>query len=615
MQLTSFSVTGFRSLTDVGPIPLQRPTILTGRNDSGKSSLLDALGLLLKWNRKVSTGDFPGQEAGAKDKHEDADADADAEQVITVTGEFELSDREQAAVGLPSPVKIRRSARYQAGVVTEDGYEVEREVPQDQRLRDLERLKRDELKARTDELGLQVDGPKNRNESYLSVLQAAAETAPKCVAWADAQHLISRLPLFLYRTGVGDADASAAARNALQLVYKEIIQREEFREPLDTLQAKIESALAESAQGLCHVIESACDGLTDVSLRPDVSFRDAALSGTQILARRDGQPVSINQGGTGRRQQVIQAIWEWENLEITRAEGEDQSVVIAYDEPDVSLDYERQRGFMGQVRDQCETGNVRAIVATHSVQMIDQVPLDNVVHLELAAGATRLHRAPEDGDHDGLSSFISQLTEELGLTTSRVLFERCFLLVEGPSERKAFPRLFHLSTGRRLQEAGIMLFDGGGNTTVLTLVKYLRSMGKPVYVIVDADSLRDHPKIFGKANLKAAGISEDFIDYIGDEENGQVELEQLFSDRQWSDLANKHWQRGDEQSWTPGHFSAARVAKKFSHEVSSMLYHQAGNVSKPDLMARMAEMMTCRSDLPTQLVSAFDRLANTLLIG
>src|SRR5258708_38815956 len=58
MQLASFSISGFRSLAEVTPIPVRSPTVLTGRNDSGKSSVLDALGFLLA-SQEVADSDFP----------------------------------------------------------------------------------------------------------------------------------------------------------------------------------------------------------------------------------------------------------------------------------------------------------------------------------------------------------------------------------------------------------------------------------------------------------------------------------------------------------------------------------------------------------------------------
>ncbi|MFF7361562.1 hypothetical protein [Streptomyces sp. NPDC008125] len=47
MQLTRFSACGFRSLAHVEDIPVSSPTILTGRNDGGKSAVLTALAFLL----------------------------------------------------------------------------------------------------------------------------------------------------------------------------------------------------------------------------------------------------------------------------------------------------------------------------------------------------------------------------------------------------------------------------------------------------------------------------------------------------------------------------------------------------------------------------------------
>ena len=598
MQLTSFSVTGFRSLANVKDVPLQRPTILTGRNDSGKSSMLDTLSFLLDPSSKAKTTDFPL-------RAEDSD-DADKEQVIVVTGFFELSDADREAISVPKTISVRRSARRESGVITDIGYEVERQVPEDERLRNLDESRfLDDLKAAAKAYGKWPDPPARTKASFLDVLRPVAEAAPKCLAWVTADALVlDRFPWFLHRTGVGAADVDSTLRDALKFLYREILDREEFKERATKLQAEITSALSTASESLCEAIEKSCDGLTGVSLLPEVSFRDAVLSGTQVFAHRDGKSVSlIEQSGAGRRQQIVQAIWEWENREVMRPDATD-SVVIAYDEPDVSLDYERQRNFMSVIRDQCATSNVRAVVATHSVQMIDQVPLDDVVHLELANGTTRLHRVPDGGKHDDFSTFIGRLTEELGLSTSSVLFERCFLLVEGASERKAFPRLFHLATDQRLQEAGIVLFDGDGNTAVLKLVKCLREMGKPVYVIVDADSKRDQPKMFGEDKLREHGVPDGCIDYLGDTN----ELEELFSDEQWSRLGNKFWPHQDGMTWEPDHFSALRSSGKFSARVSDLLNER----SKPQLMARMAEMMTHREDLPSKLAAAFDRLMEKL---
>ena len=114
--------------------------------------------------------------------------------------------------------------------------------------------------------------------------------------------------------------------------------------------------------------------------------------------------------------------------------------MIAYDEPDTYLDYIRQRNPMDLVREQCRKPNVRCIVATHSVQMIDQVPLEDVVHLEISRSTLWVGPVCWRNESERATArLISQLAEELGRATSSVLFERCFLLVEGESEKGRVP--------------------------------------------------------------------------------------------------------------------------------------------------------------------------------
>ena len=96
MHLNSFSVSGFRSLTEVAAIPVRKPTILAGHNDGGKSALLDALAFLL------------GKHALAEDDRtyltidgEDESAPVRCEET-SVVGSFTLDAWEQEQFDLPS---------------------------------------------------------------------------------------------------------------------------------------------------------------------------------------------------------------------------------------------------------------------------------------------------------------------------------------------------------------------------------------------------------------------------------------------------------------------------------------------------------------------------------
>ena len=210
---------------------------------------------------------------------------------------------------------------------------------------------------------------------------------------------------------------------------------------------------------------------------------------------------------------------------------------------------------------------------------------------ELREGSTILCRLPDEGTDDDCAKFLSQLAEELGLTTSSVLFERCFLLVEGESEKAAFPRLFRLVMGQRMQEAGIVPFESGGNSTVLKLVGHLREMGKPVYVLVDKDSKTESAEDFRRGGARESTAYQTIISTISviptssrssfPTNNGQLLLR------------IRSWPREDGTEWVPHQIRALRGAGKFSDETHRPSEKQelSENIRKPRLVARLAETL------------------------
>lgn len=205
MQLESFSVSGFRSMADVTDIPLRRPTILTGRNDSGKSATLDALAFLLN-ERAAGQTDFR-LDTGSPGKTED-------DQKIVVTGKFELNSDDRQVTGLAQIARFRRVATRGSARTS---YDVERRVPRDIRLRGLELMTLTQLKETAAALGVCADGAANAKESFLKVLRPLAATGPDCLDWVPAgEEMTGRLPKYLRLSGADSADTKAQLLTALK---------------------------------------------------------------------------------------------------------------------------------------------------------------------------------------------------------------------------------------------------------------------------------------------------------------------------------------------------------------------------------------------------------------
>ena len=89
MQLESFRISGLRCLADASEIPFSKPTILTGPNDGGKSTALQALAFLLGQG-SFKTTDRTRARPGDINVPGGVDAESNRFNEISVIGRFRL---------------------------------------------------------------------------------------------------------------------------------------------------------------------------------------------------------------------------------------------------------------------------------------------------------------------------------------------------------------------------------------------------------------------------------------------------------------------------------------------------------------------------------------------
>jgi putative ATP-dependent endonuclease of OLD family len=278
-------------------------------------------------------------------------------------------------------------------------------------------------------------------------------------------------------------------------------------------------------------------------------------------------------------------------------------VVVAYDEPDTHLDYGHQRDLVDLVRRQCDVPGVRVVMATHSLNLIDKVSIEDVVHLELEGDRTVVKRL-FTSEHGAVDRHLMDIAASMGLRNSVLLHERCFVGVEGVTEQQAIPILFRTATGLTLQAAGIALVPAGGNTGAWTFCEYLVHQGREVRFIVDRDSTKK--SIFHPAKLRDAGIGEDRMYLLG----SPNEIEDLFTDEQWAGVAQARWPRDDGASWTTAEIGALRSSQKFSEALHDLVRGMSSVAprSKAALLPALAEQLQDRAEVPPDLLAVFDDL-------
>ncbi|MFI7142511.1 ATP-dependent nuclease [Streptomyces massasporeus] len=620
MHLNSFSVSGFRSLTEVADIPVRKPTILAGHNDGGKSALLDALAFLL------------GKHALAEDDRtyltidgEDESAPVRCEET-SVEGAFTLDAWEQEQFDLPEQVRLRRWS----GEDLVPRLEIWQPISDDERLRDLSQHLVPALKDMVKEFGLSPGSM--RKPDLEQALRGYAREHASSEGWASAPSgLDKRMPRYLAFDGKA-AKPDDAVKTALVGRFQSHMADPELKGKLTAIEDDVQDRLRIDAKSLCDHIQTRCPDLQKVSVDPDVSFQQGFRAAPLRIARRAGETVGLDRTGLGSNRRISLAIWEWnsellaedEDTASTTSPGEGEApepppvqTIVVYDEPDTHLDYTHQRKITQLIRTQSEIRNVNVLVATHSMNLIDGVDISDVVHLKLENHRTVVERLGAGLLGDAIDEHLGKIAAAVGLRNSVLLHERCFLAVEGDTEQRAFPLLFRLCEGLSLQAAGIALWACFNNEGALHLARYLVKQGRTIMLVVDADSRNVSKGIFKTPKLTQffGPNASRYVTFLGEPEDDDPqeekfnELEELFHDDVWARVANKIWAKTDA-AWQPGDFAALRGQGKFSGAVQEMLQADSasGPGGKPEMMYELAMALDNRDDVPKQLRDIFKRL-------
>lgn len=596
MKLNSVRIVGYRSIQDLPTMPLGSPTVLAGHNDAGKSAIISAIFFLL-----TGTGFAESDRTYAICDEEvipEEDEAAKRVEETYVAGSFSLSESEQKEFG-SATVDIRRIAR--AG--SKPLLEVQRLVPADSRLRDLNSRSVQELETLLKDL--ELDQSKSTKPKYIERLNTAIANAPLVKEWCNAGTALEKaLPIGRHFDARSAVDAEVAIKDTLLTAYRSHLDSKTFSGRLQAIEKQLEDLLVVDAEGIRKYVADKVGDVGTISINPTVSLlSNNGLKSTGVtVTNQAGEMIHLQNSGAGRARRVALAAWEY-NASLLAQSGQD--VVLLYDEPDTHLDYGHQRELMALIHAQSKNPHVTVVVASHSMNLIDGTDISDVVHVKLDNHRTIIERLADDshvGEH------LGAIAASVGLRNTVLLHERLFVGVEGESEARALPVLFKLATGRYLESCGIAIWPCDNNEGARHFAGFLHKHGRNVAFLVDEDSTRNAKHVFAPSKLLAAGFDPNrHCLYLGDPN----EIEELFTDDQWAAVANELWARDDKRLWSPTDFKDHR-AGKFSKEILEMtrVDSSSGPSGKPAMLSALALSLTSAEEIPRDLREKFDALVN-----
>jgi predicted ATP-dependent endonuclease of OLD family len=511
MNLLKVIIKNFRGYSGEHVIDIESGlTALVGKNDAGKSTVLEAL--------EVFFGD-------AKPELEDLNIHADSKDIVIGCVFGDLPDE----VTVDTSAKTTLSGEY---LLNEDGnLEVIKRFactdktigkaeatiramhPTASQYDDLLRLKLSELKERGKALGVTaVDQRVNslwrkaiwEHATKLNVVKTELKIddfdAKVKSIYANLEALYPQY--YIFRVDRQTSDNDSEAKDPMQLAVKEA--QKEFQSDIINLQTKIQKRVDEVAERALLRLQE-MDKTLASQLNPVLKSAPKWAFDYKI---QDDRGVSLNKRGSGTRRLVL--------LNFFRAEAERKSshgsgnIIYAIEEPETSQHPNNQHMVIQALLELADDNKRQVLITTHSPQLLEDITPASIRYVEFDDVAKNV--VTHLGD-----SGLAKAADSLGiLANQKFKSAKAVVVVEGESDEVFLNHAANTLAGdghisSSLEDAKILVLPAGSCGNIPFWVQKLRldNLGLPYAIFMDSDrlSVTDPETLNEKrcSDLRAAG--------------------------------------------------------------------------------------------------------------
>lgn len=507
MRLKSLYIKNFRCYADQVVIPLDELTTIIGRNDIGKSSILEALEIF--FNNDAVSIEASDANVLSEDKRVEiccefddlpAPLTLDAGAETTLAGEYLLTP-----AGTLKILKVYNCANKKP---SEDVFIVANHPTADG-FNNLLELKEKELQAKVKELFLEV--PLKGNPGMRRAIWAAApdlklaETEiPAGKAKEDTKRIWdqieSHLPIFaLFQSDRSSRDSDDEVQSPMKAAIAAAIA--EVKDDIANIQKRVQEKAEEIARRTHDALKTLDANLAN-ELTPEFTApTPAKWTGLFSVGLNTDSGIPLNKRGSGVRRLVLVSFFKAEAERRLRT-GNRRNIIYAIEEPETAQHPNNQRLLIESFKSLAAEAGCQVLLTTHSPGLASQLPSESIrfVTRDAANGKPNiLHGADAFGP----------VAEALGVTPdSRV---QVLLCVEGPNDVASLkalskathaedPTLPNLDTDERI--AFVVL--GGATLQHWVNQHYLQTLNKPEVHIYDGD-VADYKKSVAQVNARTDG--------------------------------------------------------------------------------------------------------------
>jgi putative ATP-dependent endonuclease of the OLD family len=508
MKLVAVTLKNFRCYRNEKTITVGNLTTLIGRNDIGKSSILEALEIF--FNNATVKIDCDDCSKSATDQTVEITCEFSELPVsLVLDAQAETSLAEEYLVSANGNLRIKKTYKCGGAKPKEDVF-VCALHPTANQFQDLLELNNTALKKRLRDLHIDEDGVlMNSNPSIRRAIWSScpdlrlAETQIP-VAKEDSkkiwEKLSEHLPLFaLFQSDRASRDSDSEVQDPMKFAVATALAEPDIQrklaEVVDSVRAKAVELATRTQQALTKIDPGLAGQLTP-QFKADPKWVDLFK-----LTLNSDDDIPVNKRGSGVRRLILVSFFRAE-AERRLAEYETKNIIYAIEEPETSQHPYNQKILLESFQDLAAEPGCQVLITTHSPGFASYLPVDSFRFIRKGTDSQPLVDIGNDATWEEVAATLGVIPD------NRV----CVLLcVEGPTDviaMKCLSAAFHavdpsipdLSSDPRVA----FVVMGGGTLKHWVDQHYLSELGRPEVHIYDSDVAK-YAEYIKKVNARTDG--------------------------------------------------------------------------------------------------------------
>lgn len=491
MKLESIKLKNFRGYKSETIVPISDLTALIGKNDSGKSTVLEALEIFFN-NTLIEC------------EKEDLNIHADSNniEITCVFSDFPT----QLVIDTANPTsldseyllnsegKLEIKKIFQATAVKpKEKVFIVCNHPTVDNASDLLLLKINELRQRADEIQIAHE---NYNRKVNSSIRKAIwdnfrelnlKKTQLSVDKEDSKKIYEKLkeylPLFaLFQSDRQSKDDDKEVTDPMKVAVRQALA--ELDSELEHIKKEVRKKALDTAERTLNKLQEMSPELAQ-KLTPD--FKTEPKFDSQFkLSINSEDDIPINKRGSGVRRLVLLNFFRAE-AERKRAEHEGNQIIFAFEEPETSQHPEHQQMLVEAFKELSSSENTQIILSTHTPALASILPLESLRYVEFDGEERSIEL--------GTDEVFEKIAETLGILADPISKNaRALLLVEGKSDitfinhaAEELKRAGYISHTFEEKRFAIVPIGGCGNLKHWRTLKLAEQFEIPYCVLLDSD--------------------------------------------------------------------------------------------------------------------------------